>query len=372
MRMSSLPLRFLLPSAWSKSSARGSSRRAMSRRRVPRPFSVLTVEYLEDRCLLTGATTWAELGPKPQLNPNGLNLPAGEATSGRVSALAFGTYNNQAALYLGSASGGVWHSTDFNTSAPTWTPLTDSGAPISTVDPTSGLGAGAIDVGSLLVSGTNLYVGTGEANASDSRYGTGLLKSINGGDAWTAKPDNAVARQTFFQHSVSKIVADPQTGNLYAAVVPPDLATTTVAGGGVDTNLGIWQSTDSGSTWAKVTGGTSGIADGAVVTDLEYTGSGATFRLYAAVGNRFGTPNPPGAPSNGVYIGTPVAGGGFTFTQQAVPTNGGRISLASDHMQTVYAAVGSLGGSNPLQSIRGTTNNGTRWSEVTPPRAMLV
>src|SRR5262249_20418362 len=151
IRRASLPLRFLLPSSWLTALVPGSSRKRLTRRQLTRPITALLVEALETRCLLTGATTWTQLGPAPQLNPAAnLNVPPGEATSGRVTSLAFGTYNNQTALYVGTASGGVWRSTDFNTNTPTWTPLTDSGGPISTIDAPSGLGAGAIDVGSLL------------------------------------------------------------------------------------------------------------------------------------------------------------------------------------------------------------------------------
>src|SRR5262245_24412953 len=84
-------------------------------------------ERLEDRCVLTGGLLdWAQVGPFPQINPtpNG-GVRAGEATSGRISSLAFGMIDTHRTLFLGSASGGVWRSTNYNAATPTWTPLSD-------------------------------------------------------------------------------------------------------------------------------------------------------------------------------------------------------------------------------------------------------
>jgi hypothetical protein len=127
------------------------------------------VEALEDRTYLD-AGVWTSLGPSPLYDPNGINGNSGNpALSGRISSLAFGFYKGQQALYVGAAGGGVFRTTDFTN----WTPLTDfSGqAGAVKVDPNTGLGAGAIDVGSIAISGQNVYVGTGEANYSQTaRY----------------------------------------------------------------------------------------------------------------------------------------------------------------------------------------------------------
>ncbi|HZT81787.1 MAG TPA: hypothetical protein VFA26_16290 [Gemmataceae bacterium] len=266
----------------------------------------LELEELEQRCLLTGAAAWISLGPAQQLNPNGPPtdvVPAGEATTGRVTALAFGmNQQNQQVLYAGAAGGGVWQSADYNTASPHWTPLTDTAG--SPIDNGTGLGAGAIDVGSLVTDGQTVYVGTGEANDSDSRYGTGILKSINGGATFSIVATGTRAGDTsFFQHSISKLIKD-QGGNLYAAVAPPDLVTTTLPGGPpppVDPSLGIYMSTDGGTNWTKITGNTGAagqLPDGTVITDLEYTGTGANIALFAGVGRVGG--NPGFAANNGI------------------------------------------------------------------------
>ena len=71
-----------------------------SRRPTRRPL--LGPERLEDRCVLSGGVLdWAQLGPFPQTNPkpNG-GVSTGEATSGRVSSLAFGNYDDLPALEI--------------------------------------------------------------------------------------------------------------------------------------------------------------------------------------------------------------------------------------------------------------------------------
>jgi hypothetical protein len=90
------------------------------------------------------------------------------------------------ALFLGAAGGGVWRSTNFvNTDGtpnnnPTFTPLMDFAglnAPGPGIDPQTGQGAGAIDIGAVAVGPDNpstIFVGTG---ADDRRYGTGVFMS---------------------------------------------------------------------------------------------------------------------------------------------------------------------------------------------------
>src|SRR5262249_5360303 len=90
------------------------------------------------------------IGPMPQHDPNNVSNTTGQDVTGRVSALALATIaGNQNALFLGAAGGGIWRSTDFAFAAtPSWTRLTDY---IGIQDPSTGLGAGTIDVGSILV-----------------------------------------------------------------------------------------------------------------------------------------------------------------------------------------------------------------------------
>ena len=96
----------------------------------------LLLEVLEDRTLLAAPPPylWSLLGPSPQQDPNGiLDLASGAPgrpadVSGRVSALAYSKDigGGVHALFLGSASGGIWRTTSFDARTenlannPTW------------------------------------------------------------------------------------------------------------------------------------------------------------------------------------------------------------------------------------------------------------
>jgi hypothetical protein len=79
------------------------------------------------------------------------------------------------AMLLGAASGGVWWSSNFASANPTWVPRTDFvGLPVQFA---TGHGSGANNVGSIAVDPYDprvIYVGTGEAHASNSGSGTGI------------------------------------------------------------------------------------------------------------------------------------------------------------------------------------------------------
>ncbi len=316
------------------------------------------MEELEARCLLTGnpANAWLALGPAPQLWPfsGTAGVQPNTTTSGRVSALAVGQYGGVSVLYVGAAGGGVWRSNDLTSATRTWTPLTDN--PV-TVNNTTGLGAGAIDVGSIAVSGSNLYVGTGEANfSSDSRYGTGILTSTNGGQTFATIATGATAANEFFRNSVSKII-NPSANVLVAAVVPSGPSGT--LGVPLSSTWGVYQSTDNGATWAKVSSAATGLPDGSVVTDLDYFTMAGKTCVLAAVGNIGGGAN------NGVYLGTPQGGGVYTWTKPFganFPSGAGvgRLALASDHTSTVYVASSTATGT--FNNVSKAVLNGTTWT----------
>ena len=91
--------------------------------------------------------------------------------SGRATSLAINPAN-PLIMYLGTAGGGVWKTTD---GGQTWAPITDTQASLA-------VGAITIDPNNV----NTLYVGTGEADYSgDSYYGQGLLKSTDAGATWT-------------------------------------------------------------------------------------------------------------------------------------------------------------------------------------------
>jgi hypothetical protein len=304
----------MFPSSWLRQLQRrwfpGRINRRAPVRRV-RPC----LEALEDRTLLT---SWTPIGPAPIVNgQTGGNLPV----SGRVTGVATDPKDANT-IYIATAGGGIWKTTNATAASLTWTPLTDNltdsnnnpipefmGA-VAETDATSGTYGGSQVV----------YAGTGEANnAIESYYGEGILVSTDGGNTWTLTN----AGGAFNGRTVAKIALDPSdtTGaTAYAAVA--DLGVNGQSG-----NTGIWKTTNYGQTWTNMTGaaGLSTTNSWSDVVIDPYTPS----VVYAAEAN------PAGASGNGVYKSTD---GGSTWTLlTGVPSGSqdGRITLAVYHNPNV-------------------------------------
>lgn len=282
-----------------------------------------------------GAQTWQDLGPAPISNGS---------YTGRISAIA-ASPGDPNRYFVAGADGGVWRTTD---GGQTWTPLTDR-------MPTSAMGALAIDPSDPNV----IYAGTGEGNhANHSRYGLGLLKSQDGGATWQQLAESVFAGRCF-----TALVVDPSNRQrLYAGI--------TNAGGFPEKAaarlhplrngpVGVFRSTDGGSTWSQLT---TGIPNQAC-TDLAIDPTNPNI-VYAAIGRIFGSPD------NGIYKST---NGGDSWTKLAggLPTASvGRISigLAPSRPSRLYALIArqcdaSGGGASTLGGYR-TDDGGTTWTSI--------
>lgn len=177
-------------------------------------------------------TAWREVGPFG-FQTSGFYGSSPNVDGGRIKAIAIHP-TNPSIVYAGSASGGVWRSTN---GGATWSPRTDAQCSLNT-------GAIAIDP----VDPTIVYVGTGEPPASN---GCGLLRSFDGGDTWTEingagvlAPTNGTQVTRAYRIRIDRTSAGSRTTTtvLYAA------------------NNGLHRSTNSGTTWTTVLPG--------VITDL--------------------------------------------------------------------------------------------------------
>jgi uncharacterized repeat protein (TIGR01451 family) len=148
----------------------------------------------------TTGPAWSAVGPAPI--PNGQTAGITDAVSGRVTALAVDP-TNSAIVYVGTAQGGVYRSTNGGTN---WTPIFDK--------------AHSLAIGALAIapsSPTTLYVGTGEANFScDSYAGVGLYRIDNASTTATLvgpidpTGSNAVSgTHSFTGRTISKILVHP-------------------------------------------------------------------------------------------------------------------------------------------------------------------
>ncbi len=177
--------------------------------------------------------------------------------SGRVTGLAIDPSDPSGnTVYAAGASGGVWKTTDFLTTAaagPTWIPLTNFG-------PTNG-----VNIGGIAVFARNndpnqsiIIAATGEGDTGTP--GVGFLISEDGGQTWNLAdstdnvdasgnflPINSSSRDRVFVGDTSfSVVVDPEptpSGGviIYAAMSGP--------------TGGIWRSENTGQTWTQMLAG---------------------------------------------------------------------------------------------------------------------
>ncbi len=157
-------------------------------------------------------------------------------TSGRVMSIAVAP-GNTATIYVGSASGGVWKTTNGGVS---WSPIFDR--------------EGSYSIGWITLDPNNanvVWVGTGERNSQRSvSYGDGVYKSVDGGRTWK----NMGLKDS--EH-ISRIVVNPINSDVvYVAAQGPLWK----AGG----DRGLYKTTDGGATWTQALK----ISDNTGVTDV--------------------------------------------------------------------------------------------------------
>src|SRR5260221_3535667 len=154
--------------------------------------------------------------------------PIGPAAySGRVTSIAVhrSTEPRPKTFYIGSAGGGVWKTVNGGV---TWQSVS------------SGLGAETIGDLAVAPSDSNvLWAGTGEKNSLRSQYwGDGVYRSTNGGRAWTRMGLEDT-------RSIGRVVIHPTNpGTVFVAALGHLW--------GTNPERGVFKTTDSGRTWAKV------------------------------------------------------------------------------------------------------------------------
>lgn len=142
--------------------------------------------------------------------------------SGRITDIK-GVNADGKTLYIGTAGGGVWKSTNAGAS---FKPIFDKYC--------QSIGAIAIDQKNPKV----LYCGTGESNMRNSvSIGVGLYKSTDAGDNWTKIGLDST------EH-IAKVLIDPSNSNNIYVAAPGPLWSDSK-------HRGLYKSTDGGATWSK-------------------------------------------------------------------------------------------------------------------------
>ena len=240
-------------------------------------------------------------------------------------------------VFIATASGGVWKSTD-------------GGATFTQAWPTDLTQAiGALDIAP---DGT-LFAGTGEANpggGSITYGGTGIYRSRDAGASW-----QLVGLDT--SSSISRIMVDPTNGQKVYAAVTGNL----YIPGGV---RGLYVSGDGGDSWALLLAGASPTTG---ATDIAIDPSTPT-TIYATMWDHVRYPDLRvyGGPGSGLYKST---NGGGTWTKltvsTAAPTAIGRmdVAVAASLPSTVYVMVSSTDG--PAEGFYTSINSGASFTKST-------
>jgi len=278
--------------------------------------------------------TWQPLGPATE-NTNTTN-PADDfqmgISSGRGTAIVVGKHTG--VLYLGTAGGGVWKSTNDGGS---WMALTDN-------QPSLSVGALALD--SADVTDNTLYVGTGEANNNGDAYrGVGVLKTTDGGQTWALLGSSTFGPYSAASVSISALVVNGST--IYAG-----------------TKIGLYQSLDGGALWMPVTVVATNTV--APVTDVQFSGT----NLYVVLSSPFSTSPLPEA---GVYLS-------INSDQLAVAFIGlvgfpgvfgrAQLAIAASNPQTMYIVIAN-NTNYGLAGLYRTTNGGAIWLGTSVPPDFL-
>ena len=144
--------------------------------------------------------------------------------SGRITALEGVNSDEGKTLFMGTAGGGVWKSTNAGAS---YKPLFDKHC--------QSIGALAIDQKNPSI----VYVGTGESNMRNSvSIGNGLYKTTDGGDNWKKIGLDST------EH-ISKVVINPNNSDIIYVAAPGALWSNSK-------HRGLYKSSDGGETWNKI------------------------------------------------------------------------------------------------------------------------
>ncbi len=143
--------------------------------------------------------------------------------SGRITAIE-GVNADSRTLYVGTAGGGVWKSTNAGAS---FKPIFDKYC---------------MSIGAIAIDQTNpktVFVGAGESNMRNTvSIGDGIYKTTDGGDNWNKTGLDST------EH-IAKIIIDPKNNNtIYVAAPGPLWADSK--------HRGVYKSIDGGETWNKI------------------------------------------------------------------------------------------------------------------------
>jgi hypothetical protein len=301
-----------------------------------RTLAAILSQQLANPLLIPGANApitvarWKSIGPTAnQVNQNDISLA--KVISGRLrSILPHPTDPNT--LYVLSAGGGMWKTSNLNDAFPNWKPLTDA-----TVT-TSG---GAAAMGS---NPDTLYLGLGDPFDGLALLGGYMLRSTNGGSTWSAPISLPTASL------VTDVKVDSSGG-----------ADVVLAG----TNGGLYRSIDGGVTYSVA----AGIPTTRAVASLAKTSAGwlaATFVSDTCC--RFGLGasatiyrSTDGGATWAATAGTPADTARFTL---AVGQPGDAVVFAVANQNRTYSGTTLVNSGTQQKDVWRSTDGGLTWASL--------
>jgi len=232
--------------------------------------------------------------PWQAVGPNQVASVAYGKVTGRVSAIAIDPADPTGnTVYVGTTGGGVWKST--NAAGPsasvTFVPLTDTLPVFSANAGTAAIPS--LSIGAISVQSGVILAGTGDPNdASDSFYGSGLLRSADNGVTWTLiqdSQDGGAGNHLFSGLGFAGFawsIATP--GTVVAAVSQAAEGVIVNAPDVANSVMGLYYSADAGVTWQMST-----IKDGSQTVQIpepsngDLGGRAATAVVWNPVRQRF-------------------------------------------------------------------------------------
>ena len=248
--------------------------------------------------------------------------------------------NDPATVFIATASGGIWKSTNKGT---TWKPVFDDQA-VSTF-------------GDMAISLSNpdvIYAGSGEQqNRQSTSWGNGIYKSVNQGETW-----RSIGLEKTYH--IARVIIHPENPNIVFVAALGNLWNSSK-------ERGVYQTTNGGKNWKKVLY----IDDMTGVVDMAMDKNNPNI-LYAATYQRmrkaWGFNG--GGPGSGIYKTTD---GGKTWNELTgglPPGDKGRIGLATSKTRSniIYATIEHADSSGFYRS----GNGGRTWKRVNKlnPRPM--
>lgn len=256
---------------------------------------------------------WTSNGPYSE--PKAAN---GQQGIGRVNSIRFNP-NNQNEIWAGSASGGLWKTTDYGKSWFTF-PFTQF------------LSIGISDIGIANSNPRIVYVSTGDMFGSTSSrnfYSIGLIKTTDGGTTWNTTTLNHKLEERVL---LGRVLVHPTNPNIVY----------------VASNRGIHKTTDGGTTWRQ-------FERGIHVMGMEFKPRDANV-IYASTYSHSG--------GTGVYVSYDA---GETWARTLFLSNAIRIAIAVTpaNPEKVYALAAATGSTNGpsygFHSVSQSNDAGTTW-----------